>query len=208
MSQQLIAKASVTLAAALVLSAPAIRAQDNCQSFRAIIPLTFDINAGWGGPVYAVMGSEVLTGKWSTDVPPSTTCTAISCQDTGGRSRIDFGGIGLFKPGGDTVAIELQTASYALPDGFATYRAMWKIVGGTGRFEEAVGVGFESGPFVAWVDTKEVPQGQYIGEIAADICGVKPPSNAQPTTSAKPLAGSRVPASPFYPGRFSPSVRK
>ena len=38
---------------------------------------------------------------------------------------------------GDTVTIELQTAQYSLPDGYGAYHAMWKIVGGTGRFAQA-----------------------------------------------------------------------
>jgi hypothetical protein len=207
MSQRIIVKASAALAALLVLSAPAVRAQDNCQSFRAIIPLTFDINAGWAGPVYAVIGSEVLIGKWSMDAAPQTSCGAASCQDAGGQSRIDFGGSGLFNPG-DTVTVELQTAMYNLPDGFGVYRAMWKIVGGTGRFTQASGVGFESGPFVAWVDAKNIPQGQYIGEISADICGVKPPKNPQAMFSGKPQASIPAPAFPFYLRQYSPSVRK
>jgi len=207
MLQRIITRASVTLAAMLVLSAPAIHAQNNCQSFRAIMPLTFDINAGWGGPVYAVMGTEVLTGKWSTDVPPQTTCSESSCQDSASRSRIDFGGAGLFKPAGDTVTIDLQLAAYTLPDGYGMYRAMWKIAGGTGRFEDASGAGFESGPFVAWADANNVPKGQYIGEVAADICGVKPP-NPQTTSAAKPLTGSPASTSRFDLRRLSPSVRK
>lgn len=206
MSHRTIARASVTLAALLVLAAPVIAAEDNCQSFQAIIPLTFDVNAGWAGPVYAVMGSEVLIGKWSTDVAPQTSCDAASCQDTGGRSRMDFGGSSLFNPG-DTVTVELETALYDLPDGYGTYRAVWKIVGGTGRFAQVSGVGFESGPFAAWADAKDVPQGQYLGAIRADLCGVKP-KNPQAPSSAKPLASIPAPALRLYLRQLSPSVRK
>jgi hypothetical protein len=207
MSQRIITKALVTLGALLVLAAPATRAQNNCQSFRTISPLTFDLNAGWGGPVYAVMGSEVLIGKSSSEVPPQTTCGAASCQDTGGRSRMDFGGSGLMNPG-DSVTFELQMALYNLPDGFGTYRAVWKIVGGTGRFAQASGVAFESGPFVAWVDSKGIPKGQYIGELSADICGVKPPKNPQALSADKPLVGIPAAAFPSYLTQLSPSVRK
>jgi hypothetical protein len=208
MSQRITLKATITLAALIVLPAPSVRAQDNCQSFRAVIPLTFDINAGWTGPVYAVMGSEILIGKWSIDVPPQTSCSTASCQDTVGRSRIDFGGSGLMNPG-DTITVELQMATYDLPDGFGTYRAMWKIVGGTGRFAQVSGVGFESGPFVAWMDAKDIPQGKYIGEISAEMCGVRPATNPQSASSAKPLNPAGFPAAfSFDPRRFSLSVRK
>lgn len=205
MSHRIVAKAAVALAALLVLSAPAIRAQDNCQSFRAISPLTFDINTGWGGPVYAMIGNELLIGKWITEVPPQTSCDAVACQDTVSRTRIDFGGSGLMNPG-DTVIIELQTAQYPIPDGYATYHATWKIVGGTGRFAQASGVGFENGPFVAWVDAKNIPQGQYIGRVDADICGVKPPANPLAQPSAKTVTGTAV--FPYYLRQLSPSVRK
>ena len=63
---------------------------------------------------------------------------------------------------GDTLTIELQTAQYSLPDGYGIYRAMWKIVGGTGRFAQASGVGFESGPFVAWIEPRN-PSGAVHG---------------------------------------------
>jgi len=172
------------------------------------MPMSFDINTGWAGPVYAVMGAEVLIGKSSGDVPPQTACDAAACQDIAGRSHIDFGGSSIFNPGGDTLTIELQTAQYTLPDGFGAYHAMWKIVGGTGRFVQASGVGFESGPFVAWMDAKNLPKGQYIGEIAADICGVKPEKSPQAASSEKPLTSIPPSAFSYYLRQFSPSVRK
>jgi hypothetical protein len=193
MFQRVLAKASVALATLLVLAVPAARAQDNCQAFRAIVPMTFNISTGWSGPVYAVMGAEVLLGKSSGDVPPQTVCDAVSCRDTGARSRMDFGGSSLMNPG-DTLTLELQTAQYALPDGYAMYHAVWKIVGGTGRFAHASGVLFEAGPFVAWMDSKDVPQGSYLGEIDGTVCGATPHKNTA--------------VLPFYRLQFSPSGRK
>ncbi len=207
MSQRITAKTLVTLAALLVLAAPVTRAQNNCQSFRALLPLTYDNNTGWSGPVYAMIGSEVLIGKWITEVPPQTSCDAVACQDTASRSRIDFGGSGLMNPG-DNLVIELQTAQYAIPEGYAVYHAMWKIVGGTNRFAQASGAGFENGPFLAWMDAKNIPQGQYNGEVEADICGVKPATNPQATSSGKPPAGMPASIRAFFSRQFSPSVRK
>ena len=207
MSRRINAKTFVTLAALLVLAAPVTRAQNNCQSFRALLPLTYNDNTGWGGPVYAMIDSEVLIGKWTTEVPPQTSCDGVACQDTASRSRIDFGGSGLMNPG-DTLVIELQTAQYPIPDGYAVYHAMWKIVGGTDRFAEASGVGFENGPFLAWMDAKNIPQGQYNGEVEADICRVKPATNPQATSSRKPLASMPASARAFFSRQFSPSVRK
>jgi hypothetical protein len=169
--------------------------------------MTFDINTGWSGPVYAVMGAEVLIGKSAGDVPPQTSCDAVSCRDTGARSRMDFGGSGLMNPG-DTLTLELQTAQYALPDGYATYHAMWKIVGGTGRFTHASGVAFEAGPFVAWVDDKGIPQGRYTGAIDGAICGAAPHKNTAVDSSPKPLTSTPAAASPFGLRQFSPSGRK
>jgi hypothetical protein len=207
MFQRVIVKASAALATLLVLAAPAARAQDNCQSFRAIVPMTFNINTGWSGPVYAVMGAEVLIGKSSGDVPPQTTCDAVSCRDTGARSRMDFGGSGLMNPG-DTLTMELQTAQYGLPDGYGAYHAMWKIVGGTGRFAHASGVVFEAGPFVAWMDNKGAPQGSYLGETEGTVCGVAPHKNTAADPSPKPLTSTPAAVLPFYQRQFSPSGRK
>ena len=109
---------------------------------------------------------------------------------------------------GDTLTIELQTAKYTLPDGFGTYRAMWKIVGGTGRFAQASGMAFEMGPFVAWLDEKDTPQGRYIGEVDGSICGVKPQMNPHSRSSAKPVTSVPAAAFSFYLRQFSPGVRK
>jgi hypothetical protein len=205
MFQRVIAKAFV--ATLFVAAAPVTRAQDNCQSFQAIVPMTFDVNAGWSGAVYAVMGSEVLIGKSSTDVAPHTSCDAISCRDTGARSRMDFGGSGLMNPG-DTLSLELQTAQYPVPNGYAVYHAAWKIVGGTGRFSQASGFVFETGPFVAWVDDKNIPQGRYMGQIDGAVCAAKPPQNASAFSSVKPLTSIPPAALAFYRRLLSPSGRK
>lgn len=207
MSQRIIVKASVTLAGLLVLAAPVIRAQDNCQSFRLILPLTLDINTGWSGPVYGVMGTEALIGKWSDLVPPQTSCDTVSCQSTAARSLIDFGGRGLMNPG-DTVTIEVQAAQYPLPAGYGTYHATWKIVGGTGRFTNATGMAFESGPFVAWFDDKNIPQTQYNGDVDGGICGVKPRPNPSGQLSVRPMPSTPAAVSPWYPRQVIPGIRK
>ena len=206
MCQRVIAKAFVTVVTLLVLTAPVTRAQDNCQAFQAIMPMTLDINIGWSGPVYAVMGTEVLIGKWFTGVPAQTTCDAVSCQDTGSRSSIDFGGSGLMNPG-NTLTIELQTAQYPVTDVYGTYRAVWKIVGGTGRFAQASGTAFEVGPFVVWDVDKAAPQGRYTGEVDGGICGAKPNKTAPSLSSAKPVTSTPATVLPFYLRQLSPSRR-
>jgi hypothetical protein len=207
MFHRVASKASVIVAALLAVAVPVTRAQENCQSFRAILPMTLDINTGYSGTVYAVMGTEVLIGKSLPGVPPQTSCDAVSCRDTAARGRFDFGGSGLMNPG-DTLTIEVQTAQYSLPGGYGTYNSMWKIVEGTGRFAQASGILFEWGPYVAWVDDKNIPQSTYIGEIEGTVCGAKPQKNASAQSSAKPLTSIPASAFQFYQRQLSPSVRK
>jgi hypothetical protein len=194
--------AALSGAAILAFAASAAGADESCQAFRAITPLTFDSKAGFFvGAVYATLGEEVLIGKsLANDAAPTTTCDGVSCQDSGGRWRIDFGK-------GDTLTIELQAAVYNIPGGFGMYHATEKVVGGTGRFEKAHGLLFEKGPEVAWLDEKGDLQAQYVGEIGGSICGVA--RSVAPATLEQPQRKTTLPnwVLPFQRQRLSPGMR-
>jgi hypothetical protein len=173
----------LSMAIAALVTASAGLAQDTCQTFRAAMPLAYDNRlASYVGPVYALLGDEMLIGKAVPgDTPTTTTCDSVSCQDRGGTTRFIFRAAGLMDKG-DSLTIELFTAVYTLPGGFGIYHATEKAAGGTGRFEKATGLMFESGPYVAWMDDKGEIQAQYMGEIGGSLCGVKPATHA--TTAA------------------------
>jgi hypothetical protein len=168
---------------ALVVLAPALVAQGkfsvrrpaalqaSCQSFRALSPQTFDASVGgYVGPTFAVLGSEVLIDAGAPRPPlqpPTTECSGSMCVDLSAQYLYDFGN-------GDTLILAIQAAAYEEPPTFGTYRAVNKVVGGTGRFKEAFGTLVEFGPYVAWIDSKGELQARYNGELSGTLCNVAP----------------------------------
>jgi hypothetical protein len=89
------------------------------------------------------------------------------CTDLAAQYLYDFGN-------GDTIILEVQSASYEEPPAFETYRGLNKVVGGTGRFKEAFGTLIEFGPYFAWIDAKGELQARYSGELSGTLCNVQP----------------------------------
>ena len=198
---------SIGVAAVALLAAPALeaQAQTGCVELRGISQLTYDPKvASYAGPVWLAIGDELLIGKnLPNDEPPATVCDDMSCQDSGGKWRLDFGK-------GDTLAIQAQIATYSLPGGgVGMYYGTERIVGGTGRFQHATGKLFEKGPFAAWIDAKGELQAQYSGETGGSICGV-PPRKAAAVAEPAPKAVQSV--SPAVTGyrlqQVSPGLRR
>jgi hypothetical protein len=151
-------------------SLQASKESKTCQEFRSLSQQTFD-NAvgGYSGPAFAVLDGEVLIDPASIPfvIPPTTSCNGRTCTDRDAQYRLNFGN-------GDTLTYETIVATYPQPPTFGTYRSTNRIVGGTGRFQNATGTLLEYGPFLAWIDAQGQLQARYSGEITGKICGVEP----------------------------------
>src|SRR5690242_18616054 len=80
------------------------RAQEPCQQFRAATPLVWDNKVqAYTGPVYVMIGDEMLVGRAAPGLTPTTTtCDDITCQDSGGTVTFVFREGRLFDKG-DTI---------------------------------------------------------------------------------------------------------
>jgi hypothetical protein len=79
--------------------------------------------------------------------------------------------------GADTFVVEIAHAAWPFPPGKAGlgyYRGQGKIIGGTGRFQNAWGNIDWEGPFIVWTPDGGVTWvGRFNPEIRGNICGVQ-----------------------------------
>ncbi len=173
------------------------QAQSGCKSFQAIghavlpsgTPLGLTMPDGssgdeWGGPAYAVLGSEFLVGVMSGNdgsYPPHPHVG----QGRGGSYTLGFNCIPPGQPGNSTpYYLCADTLTYAVPNavwpvtlvdpsasiGFGHYIGnSAKIAGGTGRFQGASGNLNASGPFIFG---PAFPVGRFSADISGNVCGV------------------------------------
>ncbi len=161
-------------ATAFLLPSPQAQAQQACSEFRAvgqaILPTPHPMKQDdvWGGDVYGTLGGEFLTGIFSGN-DGNATAHGVTTLGTNGSYTFVFGT--------DSFTMEVAHAAWPFPygkEGLGYYRGAAKIVQGTGRFANASGNLYWSGPFIVWSpDDWVTVYGRYNAEIRGNICGVQ-----------------------------------
>ncbi len=165
--------------ATLLVSPPRPRAQGNCTGFRAVIhgflPTPIPMREGdtWGGQVYGTLGwDELLLGNISGNDGEDGPGQGWTGMGKGGSYIYDFGEDGSF-------TVEVPNAVWPFHPGqilFGNYNGHGNVVGGTGRFQNASGNLFISGPFMVYsLDNWATVNGRWNGEISGNICNVSAP---------------------------------
>ena len=166
------------VAAALIFLPLPVQSQQNCPSFRILIQaellvpeLLLREGDAWGGYIHGYLGQEPLHGRWSGNNGNIVNHAHVGLGHDGSE-LFDFGG-------GNTLTTVSAHSTFPNPPGLlplgagGLYQSAGKISGGTGRFQNASGNVFESGPWVAWDLDKELPQGRFNGQVTGNICGVE-----------------------------------
>ena len=173
--------------AAVLLPVPVsqAQAQQGCKAFygmaQASLPTAnqFAPTDTWGGPVWASLAGEPLSGGLSGNDGTQYGQGAVSILK-GGLYKICFGTSAVW--GGPTDCLDSLT--YQVPQAFViwpatnwigNYKATWNIVSGTHRFGSASGHLNVVGPFILWTDTNSPfgVSGRFNGEFSGSICGVQ-----------------------------------
>lgn len=171
--------------AAVLTPMTASQGQQGCKAFHGIVqgslptPNQFAATDTWGGPVYASLAGEFLSG-------------GMSGQD---GTQYGQGGISIFKDGMYKVCLIsgpawggpndcLDSFTYVpqavviwptAANSLGAYKAIAKIVSGTHRFASASGHLEVAGSFTVWPDasTPFGVSGRWNAELSGSICGVQ-----------------------------------
>ena len=173
--------------AAVLVPVPASQAlgQPGCKAFHGIIQGSlptanqFAPTDTWGGPVYASLAGEFLSGGMSGN---------DGTQYGQGPVSIFKGGVYKVCIGSGTVwggpSDCLDSFTYQVPQAvviwptanwLGTYKATVNIAQGTHRFASASGHLEVAGPFITWTDVNSPfgVSGRWSSEINGSICGVQ-----------------------------------
>lgn len=163
----------VAVAAFLLLAfGPQAQAQQGCMEFRAIghgtLPTTHPLSDDdtWGADIWGTLGDEFLSG-YASGNDGDTSWRGVTGKGTNGHYTFVFGA--------DTFVVEIPHAAWPFPPGKAGlgyYRGTGKIIGGTGRFQNAWGNIVWEGPFIVWTSDGGII-GRFNPEIRGNICGVQ-----------------------------------
>jgi len=183
---------AVTLVFALALAAVLLpvpvsqaQAQQGCKVFYGMVqgslPTSnqFAATDTWGGPVWASMAGEFLSGGLSGNDGTQYGQGALSILK-GGMYKICFGTSAVWGGPNDC----LDSFTYEVPQAFViwpatnwagNYKATAKIVSGTHRFASASGQLNIAGPFILWTDANSPfgVSGRWNGEFSGSVCGVQ-----------------------------------
>jgi hypothetical protein len=168
-----------TFALAVLLwpTARNVQAQTACKPFRALghasLPTSTRIapTDRWGGPLYGMLGDEVLLGAFSGN-DGDVSRQGVIGQGRDGAYTVCVG----YPDCTDSFTYEVPNAVWPSPPGRAGFMEYFgntaRIVRGTGRFATAWGILHVSGPAVAWtVQTGKTAR--WNAELSGDICGVQ-----------------------------------
>jgi|ERR1035438_8365452 hypothetical protein len=174
--------------AAVLLPVPGSQAQTQrgCKVLYGIVqgslptPNQFASTDTWGGPVYASLAGEFLSGGMSGNDGTQLGQGAVSILKDG-VYKICFGASGAAWGGPndclDSFTYEVPHALVVWPvaNWLGSYKAAVNIVKGTNRFASASGHLDVAGPFVLWTDTKSPfgVSGRWNGEFTGSVCGVQ-----------------------------------
>ncbi|MGB9456034.1 MAG: hypothetical protein WCB12_08330 [Bryobacteraceae bacterium] len=171
--------------AAVLLPVPAshAQAQHGCKAFHGIVqgslPTSnqFASTDTWGGPVYASLAGEFLSGGMSGNDGTQIGQGAVSILRDG-VYKLCFAASGAWLGGqGDCFTYEVPHAVVIWPaaNWLGSYKANANIVKGTGRFASASGQLDVAGPFILWTDASSPfgVSGRWNGEFSGNICGVQ-----------------------------------
>lgn len=152
---------------------PLAHAQPGCASLRAlghgILPTNHPINVEtdtWGGDVWAMLGSEFLTGYFS-----GNDGTYFGHQNANQARNGQY----MFVFGANSFTFQVAQATFNFPPGktgFGQYRGHGSIVAGTGRFQYASGNIDWEAPFIAWSPDETNLYGRANFTITGTICGI------------------------------------
>jgi len=175
--------------AAILFPVPSVHGpgqQQGCKVFNAIIQGSlptanqFASSDTWGGPVYASLGGESLSGGISGNDGTQAGQGAVSVLKDG-VYKICFGPSGAAWGGPndclDSLTYEVPHAVVIWPaeNWLGSYKATANIIRGTHRFASASGHLDVAGPFILWTDA-ESPfgvSGRWNGEIVGSVCGIQ-----------------------------------
>lgn len=161
------------------------QAQQGCKAFHGVIqgnlPTVnqFASTDTWGGPVFASLAGEFLSGGMSGNDGTQYGQGAVSILK-GGAYKVCFGTGAVW--GGpndclDSFTYEVPQAVVIWPaaNWLGNYKATANIVKGTHRFASASGHLDVAGPFILWTDTNSPfgVSGRWNGEFSGSICGVQ-----------------------------------
>jgi hypothetical protein len=173
--------------AAVLLPVPGAQAQaqPGCKAFHGIIQGTlptanqFAATDTWGGPVFASLAGEFLSGGMSGNDGTQYGQGAVSILK-GGVYKVCFASGPVWGGPNDC----LDSFTYVVPQAvviwpaanwLGNYKATANIVKGTHRFASASGHLDVAGPFILWTDTNSPfgVSGRWNGEFSGSICGVQ-----------------------------------
>jgi hypothetical protein len=173
--------------AAVLLPVPGLQAQaqHGCKAFHGIVqgslpsPNPFAPTDTWGGPVYASLAGEFLSGGMSGNDGTQSGQGAVSILRDG-VYKICFGTSGAVWGGPSDC---LNSFTYEVPravviwpaaNSLGSYKATANIVKGTHRFASASGhLEIAASPFILWTDAKFGVSGRWNGQFSGNICGVQ-----------------------------------
>ena len=160
----------------LPAAGPKAQAQQSCPSFHALLQAELfpenPVRPGdvWGGNAYAFLdqNDQALVGRFSGEDGEGSWQGKVG-MGRGGSYAFDFGNGNTFTAGAIHATFPNPAGTY----GFGMYQSSWKIQEGTGRFANASGNLFTTGPYTAWSPDGEHVYGRWNGEVKGNICGVE-----------------------------------
>jgi hypothetical protein len=171
--------------AAVLLPVPGLQAQaqHGCKAFHGIVQGSlpssnqFAPADTWGGPVYASLAGESLSGGLSGNDGTQSGQGTVSVFRNG-EYKVCFGTSGAWLGGqGDCFTYEVPHAVVIWPaaNWLGSYKATANIVKGTNRFASASGHLEIAGPFILWTDAGSPfgVSGRWNAELSGSICGVE-----------------------------------
>ena len=173
--------------AAVLLPVPGSQAQSRpgCKGLHGIVQGTlpsanpFATTDTWGGPVFASLAGEYLSGGLSGNDGTQYGQGPVSILK-GGVYKVCFGSGPVW--GGpsdclDSFTYEVPQAVVIWPatNWLGSYKATVNITSGTHRFASASGHLEVAGPFILWTDANSPfgVSGRWNGELNGSICGVQ-----------------------------------